>query len=290
MPRLYPKSFEGLSPREFGVGANILKTRTFDLANARDLEQIEIGGSCIWAITATSLTAQIDIRINDQLRDPLTFQQGMFVRGIPFSRVYVSHSAQPAETITLFFAVEQDIRNIEVVNPSTQFNNVNVGTIDNDISSWYYSSRGTAFVGSGRATVAGVGGISPSVQLWNPADSGKNLICHGIQVLSDYVIGNAMALNYHNAAISAVPGIFGNKYMGGGIGVGDIWIGTDIAVAGTQITNFFRPVVTTPYDFPLYDPVQSFVIPQGMGLHITTAVNSTSIFLFVMFQWVEVDA
>lgn len=126
MGRLYPKSFEGLSPREFGIGANILKTRTFDLTNARDLEQIEIGGSCIWAIAATSLTAQIDLRINDQLRDPLTFQQGMFLRGIPFSRLYVSHAAQAGETITIFFAVEAEISNIEVVNPSIGFNNINV--------------------------------------------------------------------------------------------------------------------------------------------------------------------
>jgi len=124
--RLFPKSFEGQAPREFGIGANILKTRTFALTVARDLEEVAIGGSCLWAIAATSLTAQIDIRINDQLRDPVTFQQGMFIRGIPFSRVFVSHAAQAGETITLFFAAEQDVRNIEIVNPSIAFNNINV--------------------------------------------------------------------------------------------------------------------------------------------------------------------
>jgi len=124
--RLFPQSFEGQAPREFGMGANILKTRTFNLTVARDLEQVEVGGSCLWAIDATSLTAQIDIRVNDQLRDPVTFQQGMFIRGIPFSRLYVSHAAQPGETITLFFAAEQDVRNIEIVNPSIAFNNINV--------------------------------------------------------------------------------------------------------------------------------------------------------------------
>ncbi|GAJ10920.1 unnamed protein product, partial [marine sediment metagenome] len=63
--RLYPSPFEGHAPSEFGTGANILKTRTFGLTVARDLEQIEIGGSCIWAIAATSLTAWIDVRVND---------------------------------------------------------------------------------------------------------------------------------------------------------------------------------------------------------------------------------
>ena len=124
--RIYPRAFEGQAPREFGQDANILKTRTFNLAAARNLEEIEIGGSCLWALTATSLGASIDIFINDQLRDPITFQQGMFLRGIPFSRVFVSHAAQAGETITIFFAVEQDIRNIEIVNPAIAFTEVNL--------------------------------------------------------------------------------------------------------------------------------------------------------------------
>ncbi|MFH1931046.1 MAG: hypothetical protein ABIN18_05595 [Pseudomonadota bacterium] len=124
--RLFPKSFEGQAPREFGMGANILKTRTFTLTVARDLEEIEIGGSCLWAIAATSLGAWIDIRVNDQLRDPVRFQQGMFIRGIPFSRLFVTHDAQAGETITLFFAVEAEVNNIEIVNPSIGFNNINV--------------------------------------------------------------------------------------------------------------------------------------------------------------------
>ena len=124
--RLYPENFEGNAPKEFGIGAHILKTRTFALGNARDLEQIDIGGSCIWAVSATSLGAEIDIRINDQLRDPVTFQQGMFIRGIPFSRLYVSHAAQAGQSITIFFAREQDVRNIEIVNPSISFTEVDL--------------------------------------------------------------------------------------------------------------------------------------------------------------------
>lgn len=124
--RLFPRSFEGQAPREFGTGVNIVKTRTFTLTVARDLEAIDVGGSCLWAYTATSLTASIDIYINDQLRDPIRFSQGMFIRGIPFSRLFVSHAAQAGETITLFFAVEQDTRNIQIVNPSLGFTNINI--------------------------------------------------------------------------------------------------------------------------------------------------------------------
>ena len=126
MPQHFPQPHEGQAPKEFGIDANILKVRRFNLTNARMLEQIEIGGSCLWAIAATSLTANIDLRINTQQSDPLTFQQGMFIRGIPFSRLFVSHAAQAGETITLFFAVEEDTRNIQIVNPSLAFNQINV--------------------------------------------------------------------------------------------------------------------------------------------------------------------
>ncbi len=122
--QIHPKGHEGQAPKEFGIDANILKTRTFNLTVARNLEQIEIGGSCLWAISATSLGASIDVYVNDQLRDPITFQQGMFIRGIPFSRIYVSHAAQPGETITLFFAVEEDVNNIQIENPAIAFTEV----------------------------------------------------------------------------------------------------------------------------------------------------------------------
>ena len=124
--RIFPRSFEGQAPKEFGMDANILKTRTFTLTVARSLEEIEVGGSCIWAISASSLQANIDIYINDQLRDPVTFRQGMFIRGIPFSRVFVSHAAQAGATITIFFAVEEEVNNIQIVNPSLAYNEVNV--------------------------------------------------------------------------------------------------------------------------------------------------------------------
>ena len=124
--RLFPRAFEGQAPREFGTDVNIVKTRTFTLTVARNLEAIDVGGSCLWAIAATSLTANIDVYINDQLRDPVNFSQGMFIRGIPFSRLFVSHAAQPGENITLFFAVEKDVKNIQIVNPSLAFNQINV--------------------------------------------------------------------------------------------------------------------------------------------------------------------
>lgn len=148
--QIFPKSHEGQAPREFGIDANILKTRTFTLTVARVLEEINIGGSCIWAIAASSLQANVDIYINDQLRDPVTFRQGMFIRGIPYSRVYVSHAAQAGATITVFFAVEKDVNNIQIVNPSLAYNEINLTK-----STLYVSGPDVVMIGLATTIIAG---------------------------------------------------------------------------------------------------------------------------------------
>lgn len=162
--RLYPENYEGQAPKEFGIDANVLKTRTFNLAVARDLEQIDIGGSCIWAVAATSLGASIDIRINDQLRDPVTFQQGMFIRGVPFSRLYVSHEAQAGETITIFFAREQDVRNIEIVNPAIAFTEVDLTKANT-----YVSNNDVAMIAGATTVIQGANILRRVVYITNLA-------------------------------------------------------------------------------------------------------------------------
>jgi len=282
MGRLYPKSFEGLAPREFGIGANILKTRTFDLTNARDLEQIEIGGSCIWAMSASSLSASIDIRINDQLRDPLTFQQGMFVRGIPFSRVYVSHAAQVGATITIFFAVEQDVRNIEIINPSTQFNNINVGeiTIDN---SWYYNTlKKEAFIGSALCTT-GMATTRGHIQLWNPVASGKHLLLEEMQVFTDNVTGSLIETGHYNLEL-ANDGIWGNKYLAEAVGVGEVHEEPISAGVGTIIADF--TIISLEYQRLIFkNPI---LIPAGQSF-IVRGINSYVKLMRCIFQWKEID-
>jgi len=79
-----------------------------------------MGGNVLWAMQATSRQAYIDLYLNDQQRDPIRFQEGLFIRGVPFSRVFVTHAAQAGQTITLFYAVEE-IDNIQVENPALQF-------------------------------------------------------------------------------------------------------------------------------------------------------------------------
>lgn len=126
--RYYPVNQEGFASPEYGRGAPILKKKYFLLTNARDLEKIEIAGSTLWALNASSFTATINIRINTQQDDPFEFSLGMFIRGTPFSRVYVSNDAQAGEWIEIAYMAEDPrfIGKMEIANPASQFNEVDL--------------------------------------------------------------------------------------------------------------------------------------------------------------------
>lgn len=125
MARIYPQSHEGVAIPEYGIDTNCLKSKLFDLSVARNLVEIPIGGNVLWSMEATSRTAYLDVYLNDQLRDPIRYRLGLFIRGVPFSRIFVTNAAQAGETITLFYAVEE-IGKIEIENPSLRFTEIDV--------------------------------------------------------------------------------------------------------------------------------------------------------------------
>jgi|LGVF01.1.fsa_nt_gb hypothetical protein len=132
--RIYGKNVVPDAPLEFGIEANIVKTRVIDLGIARNLECQEIGGSCLWGIDASNNTCYVDARLNDQLRDPVRVRNGFFIRGVPFSRLYLTNPAQAGLSITLFFAAE-NADNIQVENPSGMFNEVDLTKSNNVLES-----------------------------------------------------------------------------------------------------------------------------------------------------------
>lgn len=123
--RFYPIDRVSGALPEFGIDANSLKTITFDLTDARNLQQYEIGGSVLWAIDSTNASATMQIRLNDQLRDPIPVSIGLFIKGVRFSRIFVSNTAQAGESITLLYCTEE-FNNIAIENPSGAVATVNM--------------------------------------------------------------------------------------------------------------------------------------------------------------------
>lgn len=67
-------------------------------------------GTVLWAVSASTSTAQIKVRFNDAQSDPITWGPGNGLEGIPFERVYLSWAAQAGVTIQLAYFIDTSKR------------------------------------------------------------------------------------------------------------------------------------------------------------------------------------
>jgi len=127
----YPVSNNGMAPLEYGEGAPRIGVKTIPLDTATTDKAFEIGGNVLWVPTASTLDAAVSIKYQDQLNDPITFQQGNFLAGPSFSRLYISWEAQAGESITLLYAVDSPKNPFRIENATASFTGVSVtGTVD----------------------------------------------------------------------------------------------------------------------------------------------------------------
>lgn len=88
------------------AGALLTKYRiiTVDLTNLRTDELQMWAGNFLWALVATTATSLITIRLQDQINDPIPFFRGIKIPPMGFEKVYISNTAQAAETISFMLA------------------------------------------------------------------------------------------------------------------------------------------------------------------------------------------
>ena len=110
----------------FGQNANKLHTIKIPLDVATTNRRIDVPGNFLWAITASSLSAAVTIRFNDQTGEGLTFQRGMMIEGPAFGEVYAEWSAQAGESITLAYGVGGLPFGMRVENPLIAFQQVQI--------------------------------------------------------------------------------------------------------------------------------------------------------------------
>lgn len=207
MTRIFPRPVRGEAPPEFGLDANAVKTKPINLTTARITpERIEMGGSILWAVAATSLQALVNVYFNDQMRDPVPFQSGMFVRGVEFPRIYITNAAQPGQTITLLYAVE-GLRNIQVENPAASYAQVDLtkATVLDDLADLVLvaiapavailpanAARRAAFITSLDANTAEirVGALATvAAGRGHPLAAGDTIVLHTAQAIAGYTPG-----------------------------------------------------------------------------------------------------
>lgn len=124
---VFPYGDQGKAPPEWGLDPNAVKVVTVPLAVARvtPVKFESLNGSVIWAVRASSLTALCEIRLQNERNDPIPFGAGQFIRGVRYSRVFITNVAQAGEWIQFLVAKETPTR-LQIENPSIYYNVVNL--------------------------------------------------------------------------------------------------------------------------------------------------------------------
>jgi len=80
-------------------------TITVDLNTARSNEERTFTGNYIYALEATDVDANLDIRFNETFRAAINIKEGRGIR-VPFYRLYITNAAQAGKNITLAIGIE----------------------------------------------------------------------------------------------------------------------------------------------------------------------------------------
>jgi len=121
---VFPVAIPRNAPPEIGEGAADLRIQTIKLDDARDSVELKIKGNFIWAVTASDIQANVDVRFNDQSGDAFPVKRGASIGGLPFRRLYITNEAQAGKTITIMTVLERPRGEFRVTNPDISFNEV----------------------------------------------------------------------------------------------------------------------------------------------------------------------
>lgn len=139
---------------QFGIDANAVRIITVDLSTARSGERLDITGTFLYAIVASSKTVSVSLAFQDQHQDPIPFSEGQFISGIAFSQIYLTNAAQSGGYIKLMYGRETG-RGLQVQNPSSQYNDVSILKAANSTPTpAWHSVLGTGAAASAQLMVA----------------------------------------------------------------------------------------------------------------------------------------
>lgn len=114
--RMYPVPNEGQALPRFDAGAHAVRSITIDLTNARNGERIPIGGNFLWLASANLASAAITIAFSrENSSEGIPFKQGTAIKGVRFSEILVTNTAQAGVIVTLIYITEAS-QALEVVN------------------------------------------------------------------------------------------------------------------------------------------------------------------------------
>lgn len=193
---------------------------------------------------------------------PITVNPG-FIAGVPFTQLLIENAAQPGYRMRIFYGVDIDFT------PGTG-GLVNVtGTVSVVDGAKVRTAANKAFWGS--AGVAALAGNYSSVQLWNPAGSGKTLC---VEQISFGTFGVGTPVTYYLGATNVAQTAYTNgrsKQIGGALSTAEIRTGQNAALPTTYtLMPLYAPSGNQTITLKLSEPI---LLPPGYGLVISGGVN-----------------
>jgi len=264
--------FEELRAQRIQVYNSII----LDLAIARTNEEMVFTGNYIYALEATDVDANLDIRFNELFRSAINIKKGRGLR-IPFYRLYITNTAQADKTLTLTIGIESSDFQIFDVGKSLGI----TGTVDTKVlqdESWSYDVlQKNRFMGG--YTLSPGAGDYALIQLLNPAASGVTVCCYRIFVgIND---NGQISLRARNAALDVLRTEVANMYMGEADPNAELRTESPGSIPGTSIA-IIRATGNIMYQL-IKKPI---VLVEGKGIMMAAEGADTA--LTVTFEWMEI--
>lgn len=117
--QVFPVAFEGQARDEFGTRSNRIGIIRLNLDEARESQELNIGGTMLWAIRASSNGAECTVQFQDYTSARVPYSVNQSIRGLRYSQLYISNNVQAGEWIEFLYAVESEGQ-LQIENPAQQ--------------------------------------------------------------------------------------------------------------------------------------------------------------------------
>lgn len=150
MGRFYPVNPNLPSPKELGLGQPPFRTQRVNLDAVSTFVEYPFAGTSFWVYDASSLDAVAKVRFQEQRADMIPAKLGLWVRGLPFSRLFIDvETAQANEWIEFAVVNEQalkefGIETFEIQNALTGFNEIRFNRSRNLVTNANVTTSGAA--------------------------------------------------------------------------------------------------------------------------------------------------
>lgn len=129
---------------QFGQNATYVFIQKIALDSALDAKEFNLTGTFFYIIDASSKTVKANIQFESQSNGSIPVQQGSFLSGIRYDKLYITANAVAGGYITIMGGVETEGR-VQALNPADQFNDISIikSTKITPTPAWF-STAGTA--------------------------------------------------------------------------------------------------------------------------------------------------